>query len=232
MKHGLSFHEIPARLKTGCIFPRICYDETQRMKGESSMKIIGITGPTGAGKTTALNVLAEFGCCVIDCDAVYHALLATSAALRQDLAARFGDVFLPGGGLDRQRLGKLVFQNEAALSDLNAITHRYVNAEVNRRIAQAEAEGRPGAAVDAIALLEGELRDRCDVTVAVIAPVEVRVRRIMAREGISEEYARARIAAQKPARFYQDNCGHTLNNDSTPEAFAEQARRLFRQILN
>lgn len=196
------------------------------------MKIIGITGPTGAGKTTALNVLKEFGCCVIDCDAVYHELISTSAELRQALTDRFGAVFLPDGGLDRQKLGKLVFQDQAALSSLNAITHRYVSGEVNRRIAQAEAEGCPGAAVDAIALLEGGLKDRCDVTVAVVAPAEVRVRRIVAREGISEEYARIRIAAQKPAQFYRDGCTHTLENDGTPEAFAEQARRLFKQILN
>lgn len=195
------------------------------------MKLIGITGPTGAGKTTALNVLTGFGGHIIDCDAVYHELLSTSEEMRRELTERFGPVFGPDGRLDRQKLGSLVFQDEAALADLNRITHRYVNAEVERQLRQAEAEGRPAAAVDAIALLEGELRDRCDVTVAILAPVEVRVRRIMAREGISEDYARTRIAAQKPEAYYRENCTYTLENDSTQAAFAEKARRLFEEIL-
>ena len=195
------------------------------------MKLIGITGPTGAGKTTALNVLTGFGGHIIDCDAVYHELLSTSEEMRRELTERFGPVFGPDGRLDRQKLGSLVFQDEAALADLNRITHRYVNAEVERQLRQAEAEGRPAAAVDAIALLEGELRDRCDVTVAILAPVEVRVRRIMAREGISEDYARTRIAAQKPEAYYWENCTYTLENDSTQAAFAEKARRLFEEIL-
>lgn len=195
------------------------------------MKLIGITGPTGAGKTTALNVLAEFGGHIIDCDAVYHALLASSDELRRELTDRFGAIFRPDGGLDRQKLGNLVFQDEEALADLNRITHRYVNDEVNRQIQAAEAEGRPAVAVDAIALLEGELGDRCDVTVGIVAPVETRVRRIMDREGISEEYARTRINAQKPEQYYRDNCTYTLDNDSTQEAFAQKARKLFDQIL-
>lgn len=195
------------------------------------MKLIGITGPTGAGKTTALNVLAEFGGHIIDCDAVYHELLSTSEEMRRELTGRFGPVFGPDGKLDRRKLGGQVFQDEAALADLNRITHRYVNDEVDRQIRQAKAEGRPAAAVDAIALLEGELRDKCDVTVAILAPVEVRVRRIMEREGIPEDYARTRIAAQKPETYYRENCTYALDNDSTQAAFAEKARRLFEEIL-
>ena len=195
------------------------------------MKLIGITGPTGAGKTTALNVLTEFGGHIIDCDAVYHDLIAASAELRQELTDRFGEVFLPQGGLDRQKLGGIVFGDPEALEDLNRITHGYVDREVDRQIREAQTEGRPAAAVDAIALLEGGLRDRCDVTVAIVAPAESRVRRIMAREGISEEYARKRVAAQKPESYYRENCTYTLENDSTAEDFADRARALFAHIL-
>jgi dephospho-CoA kinase len=133
--------------------------------------------------------------------------------------------------LDRQKLGGVVFQDEKALADLNRITHHYVNDEVNRQIQEVESKGCPAVAVDAIALLEGGLGERCDVTVGIVAPVEVRVRRIMEREGISEEYARTRIAAQKPEAYYEDNCTYTIRNDSTPEEFAQKARTLFAQIL-
>lgn len=89
-----------------------------------------------------------------------------------------------------------------------------------------------GAAIDAILLLEGDLSKRCDVTVGIIAPVEERIRRLVAREGISEEYARTRIAAQKPDSFFRDNCDYILENNSTKERYASKARALFRTILN
>lgn len=198
------------------------------------MKIIGITGPTGAGKTTALNVLVRLGGGVIDCDAVYHGLLERSGPMKRELTARFGRGILNGEGrLDRKLLGQVVFQDESALLALNAITHRYVGRVVRARIAAAEAEGCAAVAVDAIALIESGLGKLCHAVVGVLAPAEVRVRRIMAREGISEDYARLRVAAQKEDAFFRANCTHILENsgDDTPEAFGERALALFTAIL-
>ena len=84
------------------------------------MKVIGITGPTGAGKTTALNALRSLGGQIIDADAVYHDLTRSSPALRAELEARFGPVY-NGETLDRKKLGAVVFQDQKALADLNAI---------------------------------------------------------------------------------------------------------------
>ena len=92
------------------------------------MKVIGITGPTGAGKTTALNALRSLGGQIIDADAVYHDLTRSSPALRAELEARFGPVY-NGETLDRKKLGAVVFQDQKALADLNAITHKYVAQE-------------------------------------------------------------------------------------------------------
>ncbi len=196
------------------------------------MKIIGITGGSGAGKTTVLNVLREFGACVIDCDQVYHRLLAGSEPLLRELRDRFGHtVFTQGGALDRKALGTVVFHDPKALLELNAITHKHVVAEVDRQLAQAEEQGRPAAAVDAIALLESGLADRCHVTVAVTAPVEARVERLMAREGIPADYARSRIAAQKDDGFFRTHCDYILHNDGGPEQCRGQARALFEEIL-
>ena len=196
------------------------------------MKVIGITGPTGAGKTTALKEIEGLGGCVLDADAVYHQLLEEDAALRDELQARFGPLEDGRGRIDRKKLGNVVFRDANALADLNAIAHRYVGQELDRRLARAEQEGCPLAAIDAIALLESGLGDRCDATVAVTAPPEVRVRRIMAREGIPEDYARARVAAQRADDFYIGGCIFALVNDCTgPEEFAARARALFQRIL-
>ena len=119
------------------------------------------------------------------------------------------------GQLQRKKLGAIVFADEAALADLNRITHSAVKKEVLHRL-----ENRPElAAIDAIGLIEGGLAELCDVTVAVTAPLEDRVKRIMARDGISEEYARNRIAAQKNDTWFRNNCHRVLVNDGTKADF-------------
>ena len=121
------------------------------------MKRIGITGPTGAGKTTALQALAELDAHIIDADAVYHALLESSATLRAELTARFGPSILDGEGrVNRKALGGVVFGDPAALAELNAITHRFILAEIDRQAAGAEEQGRSAVAIDAIALPGGD----------------------------------------------------------------------------
>ena len=190
------------------------------------MTIIGITGPTGAGKTTALNELEKLGGAIIDADAVYHELLASDHTLRDELEDRFGPLTDGLGHFDRKKLGTIVFADPAAMADLNAIANR-------GRLELAERAGRPAAAIDAIRLFESGLAELCSATLAITAPPEVRIRRIMAREGISEDYARSRVAAQQRDEYYVGKCGYTLVNDcAAPEEFAARARALFEKILD
>ena len=197
------------------------------------MTIIGITGPTGAGKTTALNELVKLGGCIYDADAVYHELLKSNSALRKELEDRFGPLTDEKGEFQRKKLGAIVFADPAALADLNAIAHRYVVDAIREELVKAEEQGYSCAAIDAIALFESGLADLCQATVAITAPPEIRVRRIMEREGISEEYARSRVAAQKEDEFFTSRCGYTLISDcAAPEEFAARAKALFTTILN
>ena len=198
------------------------------------MKIIGITGPTGAGKTTALKTLEALGVRVIDADRVYHTLLEESAPLRAALTERFGGTILDAAGrVDRKALARQVFGDPAALADLNAVTHRFILAEIARQAEEARNQGAPAVAVDAAALLESGLGEQCDAVVGVLAPKELRIRRIMAREGISEDYARRRAEAQPPDGFYRAGCTHILENrpKDSLEAFQDRAKALFSALL-
>jgi len=173
-----------------------------------SPMILGITGGSGCGKTTLLDLIREKGGLVLDCDAIYHELLQTDPRLTAAIGARFPGT-VENGILDRKKLGTIVFSDTAALADLNAITHSAVKQEVLHRL-----ESSPHlAAIDAIGLFEGGLAELCDVTVAVCAPEEDRVRRLMARDGISEAYARSRIGAQHGEDWFRARCDRVLHND-------------------
>ena len=182
--------------------------------------VIGFTGPTGAGKTSALRALERLGGLVLDCDAVYHDLLRTDSTLRDAITGAFGQVFAPDGTLDRQRLGTVVFSDPAALDTLNRIIYARLPRELLRRMDESSA---PVVGIDAINLVESGLCRLCRRAVAVLAPSEQRVRRIMARDGIPEEYARLRVQAQKDDEFYRTHCTDTLFNDCADAAAFEDA---------
>ena len=188
--------------------------------------ILGITGGTGCGKTTLLKEIEHRGGLVLDCDAVYHELLTRDDALLNAIEARFPGVVVDKK-LERKRLGAIVFADEQALLDLNAITHGAIRAEIVRRLAEKPAL----AAIDAIALFEGALAELCDTTVAVCAPEESRVERLMARDNISREYAQNRIRAQKPEHWFRQMCDHTLYNDGSRAEFEEKCRAFLEELL-
>ena len=187
--------------------------------------IIGITGGTGCGKTTFLKAIEAAGGLVLDCDAIYHSLLKTDPSLLAAIDARFPGT-VENGALDRTKLGAIVFNDKAALADLNQIAHGAVKQEVLRLLIP-----RPSlAAIDAIGLFEGGLAELCKPTVAIVAPVEARVQRLMARDGITEEYARARIAAQRPQEEFVKLCDHYLENDGTEAQFQEKCLAFLRGL--
>ena len=184
--------------------------------------IIGITGGTGCGKTSLLKLIRDMGGLIIDCDAVYHRLLRTDATMLSAIESAFPGT-VTDGTLDRKALGRIVFADPEALLRLNAITHAAVKAEVLRLL-----EEKPAlAAIDAIALFEGGLAQLCDVTVAVTAPEEMRLQRLMARDGITQEYALSRIKAQPDSEYFAHLCDHTLENSGTEAEFREKCLAFF-----
>ena len=187
--------------------------------------IIGITGGTGCGKTTALDAIRKLGGTVIDCDEVYHRLLRHDQGMLSRIARRFPGT-VEDGVLNRKKLGSIVFADADALLDLNRITHSAVKEEVLRLLPPVPAL----VAIDAIGLFEGGLAELCDTTVAVTAPEEDRIARLMAREGITREYAASRIAAQKGNSYFASLCAHTLENAGNLDAFAARCLAFFTEL--
>ncbi len=195
-----------------------------------SLTVIGVTGGTGAGKTTALGSLRDMGALVIDADGVYHDLCETCAPMLAEIEARFPGT-AEGGVLQRKKLGATVFSDPAALADLDRITQKYVIAAIDEALAEHAAAGGRYAAVDAINLIGTALEDRLDAIVGVTAPEEARVARLVAREDVSEQYARLRIRAQKPDSYFAAHCDHILRNDGSREDFRRACDELFKTIL-
>ena len=196
-----------------------------RIQPRSKHFIIGVTGGTGCGKTTALNAIRDLGGIVIDCDAVYHRLLEENKEMLAAIEARFPGT-VENGQLLRKRLGSIVFADPDALLDLNKITHGAVKEEVLRLLPDAPSL----VAIDAIGLFEGGLAELCDTTVAVIAPVENRIARLIVRDNISREYAEKRIAAQKSNEYFSGICSHTLHNDTGFDAFRAECLAFFTEL--
>ena len=187
--------------------------------------IIGITGGTGCGKTTALKTLQQLGAVVLDCDAIYHNLLKKDASLLSAIERRF-----PGsveqGNLNRLALADIVFRDTQALQDLNRLTHSAVKKQVEMELASCPKL----AAIDAIALFEAGLSELCDVTVAVTAPEQVRIHRLMDRDGITQTQAAQRIAAQRPQEEFSALCDYTLHNDGTQPEFEAKCLAFFKRL--
>jgi dephospho-CoA kinase len=190
--------------------------------------IIGITGGSGAGKTTLLNALKQHGAAIIDCDEVYHHLLRSNAELFAELNAAFPGT-VSNGEIDRKALGAIVFMDSKKLLRLNEITHRYVDTEISKLI---NAAVEPHIAIDAIALVELGFALRCDHVIAVCAPVEARIQRLIKREGISEEYALKRINAQKNDEWFESHADIVLYNNGTEYEFTLKCNDLLDGLLN
>lgn len=195
-----------------------------------NMTVIGITGGTGCGKTTALNELEKLGALIIDCDALYHELLQSDEPMITELKANFPGAVVDGV-LDRKALGRIVFSDSVALLSLNAITHRHVDRALTELLRRHAMAGGRLAAIDAIELISSGVGKRCAATIAVTADRELRIQRIMARDGISREYATMRVDAQKPDTYFAENCDYVIKNNSDRAEFTNGFNRIIQEVL-
>lgn len=155
------------------------------------MKVIGLTGNIGCGKSTVASWLREMGVAVIDLDAVARQIRNNDAEARRRIESRFGTI-------EAGQLARIVFSDADALHDLESILHPLVRNETRARLAELEAGGVDAACIEAIKLLESPLHDRCDSTWVVRCDEADAVARVAASRGMDEHEARARLANQSP----------------------------------
>lgn len=194
------------------------------------MTVLGLTGSTGAGKGVVSRVLERAGAEIIDCDEVYHKMLTDDEALLMDLQAAFPAAF-PEGKLDRRALGRIVFQDDAKLERLNAVTHPHIRRRILEQLRELEACGTALAVLDAPTLFESGADRACDFTLGVSADPELRSARIMARDGLDREYARLRINAGKPDDYYRNQCDFMIENNGAQEDAERAAQAVINKVM-
>ncbi len=163
------------------------------------MKVLGLTGSIGMGKSTAASMLRRLSLPVHDADATVHRLLAAGGAAVPAIAEAFPGV-VRDGAVDRAALGARVFGDRAALARLEAIVHPLVRRQTDRFLAASRRRRAPMAVLDVPLLLEGDGHRRCDLVAVVSAPPAVQRQRVMARPGMTESRLAAILAKQMPDR--------------------------------
>ncbi len=189
---------------------------------------VGLTGGLGAGKSTVAELLAQHGATVVDADAIAREVVRAGTPGFDAVVSRFGaGVVGPDGELNRPRLGEIVFADQAAREDLNAIVHPLV-AERSAELMQATSGGEI-VVYDVPLLVENNLGAAFDVVVVVEADIKTRLRRLAAR-GMPEDQARARIAAQASDAQRRAVAREVLRNDGSRESLAREVDELWRRL--
>lgn len=189
--------------------------------------VIGLTGSSGSGKSTVARVFAGSGFTHIDLDALSHMVTSGNSACLNELAAFFGkEVLAPEGGLDRRKLGEIVFSSKAALAELNNITHKYILEEMHNAMDAAEGD----ILLDAPLLFEAGIDRLCDLCIGVIADRKAQISRIAARDGLSREAAEARLNNQHTNDFFIRSCHICIENNGTEAQLEKKASELIRSL--
>ncbi|MBE7066307.1 MAG: dephospho-CoA kinase [Ruminococcaceae bacterium] len=181
------------------------------------MKILGVTGGSGTGKSSVCTILKEEGGKIIDADKITRKLQQKGGAAYEEIVAVFTEaVLLPDGELDRKKLGDIVFADPVALRTLNSIVHKHVTKEIKRRVAKYSADDTGKyrfLVLDVPIPIEEGFFDTVDYVWAVVANNDLRVARLMQRMGITEEEAEKRISAQMSNREYEELADCTIENE-------------------
>jgi dephospho-CoA kinase len=196
------------------------------------VKLVGLTGGVGSGKSTVAKMLQELGAEVIDADEASHAVYEPGTPGFAAVVLEFGDDFVRDGSIDRQRLGSLVFGDADARRRLNAIVHPLVREWMAARTAEAAVRGAK-VAVQAVPLLfENGLERLFSTIVLVYVPEQLQVERLVRGRGLTRERALAMIATQMPIEQKRHLAHHIIDNSGTIERTRAQVDELWAHLVN
>lgn len=198
------------------------------------MKVIGLCGGSGSGKSIVSKCFLNRGIPSLDTDAVYHAMVENDSECSRTLINEFGDSIKNSkGGVNRKVLARIVFgfDSESKLKRLNSISHFYILKTCREWLAEQESKGVKAAIIDAPVLFESGFNSECDITVAVISSFDLRVKRIVARDGMTEEEAKKRIKNQADDEFLIKNADYVIYNNTTEQELDLQVEKICRLIL-
>ncbi|MBR6735755.1 MAG: dephospho-CoA kinase [Oscillospiraceae bacterium] len=196
-----------------------------------SIRIIGLTGQTGAGKSTVSKTLSSRGITVIDCDLVAREVVDKEKELLADLAIEYGiGILNQDGTLNRRKLGSIVFADREKLDRLNEIIFPYITKNIVGKVNSLRKRGVPMVVLDAPTLFESGIDKECDDIISVIAPEELRLNRIMVRDHLSDTEARNRIASQHDDAFFIENSSHVIVNDKDVDHLYFESLRVAEEL--
>jgi dephospho-CoA kinase len=193
------------------------------------MRVLGLTGGIGSGKSMVAQMFARLGAVVIDADQVAREVVEPGQPALEQIAAAFGpDVLLPDGHLDRPKLAEIIFANAAERAKLDAITHPRIRTRMDELI-KARRSGPGVLIVDIPLLYESERRTSVEKVIVVWVDPQTQLRRIRQRDGLSAEAARQRIAAQMPLEAKRARADHVIDNSGTKEDTRRQVEGIYHQ---
>lgn len=194
-------------------------------------RVIGLTGQSGAGKTTVSRVFSQNGFAVIDADIISREVTQKGQPCLTELSEAFGsDIINSDGTLNRKRLGSIVFSDREKLRQLNGIIYPYIIYRIISRIDELSEEGRELILLDAPTLFEANADDLCDLIISVTADESIRMSRIIARDNITSDAAKKRFESQYSEHFFVNHSDFVIINNKTPDVLAAKAEEVAGKI--
>ncbi len=194
-------------------------------------EVIGLTGQTGAGKSTVRELFKAKGTAVIDADAVSHDIVDNDISCLTDIVEHFSCIVLNDKGkLNRKALGRIVFSDPKKLAVLNKIMFPYIVSAIKGKVTAYEHAGAQMIVIDGATLIESGCSKMCSVLISVTAEEETRLTRIIHRDGISKRDAVRRVSAQHPEEFYIEASDYVIKNNGTPGDLEREAERVLDEI--
>lgn len=197
----------------------------------SDIAVIGLTGQSGAGKTTVCRVFEEKGFAIINADKIARQIMEKGKPCLAELTECFGkEILKDDGSLNRQMLADIVFSDKEKLKQLNAISYPYITSEILNKIKKLSEEKCKFVLLDAPTLFESRADDFCNLIISVTATEKNRTARIAQRDGITGEQIKKRFSSQHTERFFVNHSDFIIKNNKSIDELIEKAKEVAEKI--